>query len=483
MNERGSILVVEDDPGIAASLEMILGDEGYAVTTSSDGSEGLRVSETASFDLVMTDFRLPGMGGLELMEKLRESNPHRPVILMTAHGNTDLAIEATKRGAFDYLLKPFDLDELLDVTAKAVQSGKSAGRRVRLGDEATQPGEVRLLGNCRAMQRVYKEIGRVAPTDATVLILGETGTGKELVARAIYQHSQRNQGPFVAVNCGAIPENLLESELFGHVRGAFTGATRDRVGRFEQARQGTLFLDEIGDLPLPVQVKLLRVLQERRIQPLGSNREVPVDVRIVAATHQPLAELIEQKRFREDLFYRINSAVIELPPLRDRDGDLEALASHFLAEAAVEFGYGCPPLRKTVVRRLRQSRWAGNVRELRNTIRQLVLSSRGYEITEDVVEALLNRERGVSDAPFQDDNFSEAIVAPVRAAIERARERGKAEVYRDLVGRLERQMIESSLQLSDHHLGLVCEWLGISRVTLRKKMAEFGIGKSGGADF
>ena len=475
----GAILVAEDDADIGASLEMILGAEGYEVTVCGDGLEALERSKESAFDLVLTDFRMPGMGGLDLLKHLREAHPLRPVILMTAHGNTELAIEATKRGAYDYLLKPFDIDELIDVVAQAMKAGKTMRQRVRMGESSTT-GEPSLLGSSRPMQNVYKEIGRIAPADVTVLILGETGSGKELVARAIYQHSQRNEKPFVAVNCGAIPENLLESELFGHVRGAFTGATADRIGRFEQAHGGTLFLDEIGDLPMPVQVKLLRVIQERLVQPLGSNREIPVDVRIIAATHQPLPALIKAKRFREDLYYRINSAIITLPALRDREGDLEELVRHFISEASAEYQLPSPAFSKSVITQLRRHDWPGNVRELRNVVRQIVLRSRGYAVSTELVRAILIGGGDEVHLPVGEENdFDLAIEAPVRREVVAARDSGKGQVHRDLVSQLERRIMKTALDLAEDHLGKVSDWLGISRVTLRKKMAEHGLGKGG----
>ncbi|RBP36644.1 two-component system nitrogen regulation response regulator GlnG [Roseimicrobium gellanilyticum] len=479
MGRSGAILVVEDDVDIAASLEMILAAEDYSVTVCHDGRDGLAKAGEGTYDLVMTDLRLPGMGGMELLETLREKHPLRPVILMTAHGNSELAIEAIKRGAYDYVLKPFDLEDLLKLVAEAVRASKSAGSESRRSRAtATSPKDPGLLGRSRGMLTVWKDIGRIAPTDTSVLILGETGTGKELVARAICHHSARRAGPFVVVNCGAIPENLLESELFGHVRGAFTGATRDRVGRFEQAKGGTLFLDEIGDLPLPVQVKLLRALQERRIQPLGSNRELPVDVRIIAATHQPLAQRIEEKRFREDLYYRINAAVIQLPALREREGDVELLIAHFLEEAAADYQLPRPAIPARVMNRLLQHEWPGNVRELRNAVRQIALRSRGYEVTTVLVEAVLGGgvEQAVQGSGTTD--FDQAIRQSVLHALEEAQKSGKGEVHRDLVERLERSLIRTALTLSDSHLGQVCDWLGISRVTLRKKMQEHGFEKA-----
>ncbi|MCB1077447.1 MAG: sigma-54-dependent Fis family transcriptional regulator, partial [Verrucomicrobiae bacterium] len=375
-----------------------------------------------------------------------------------------------------------DIGELLEVVGKAMRASRTMLRQVRLGSEGTpeQPG---IIGQSREMQRVYKEIGRVAPTDATVLILGETGTGKELVARAIFQHSRRQAGPFVAVNCGAIPENLLESELFGHVRGAFTGATVDRVGRFVQAQGGTLFLDEIGDLPLPVQVKLLRVLQERKVQPLGGSREIPVDVRIISATHQPLSELIAGKRFREDLYYRINSAVISLPPLRERGEDLDALIRAFAAEAAGEFDLPRPDISGPSMRLLSRHSWPGNVRELRNVIRQAVLQSRGYPVSPETIQGAIDSGGpGAVISTGGKDDFAAAIQQPVRAALEVAKKNGVGSVLGDFVRELERQLISKALDLSAGHLGRVSEWLGISRVTLRKKLGEQGISPRNGVD-
>lgn len=483
LDSAGSVLIVEDDAAIASSLEMVLQGEGYETEICGDGSEALRMAESGAYDVVLTDFRLPGLGGLELLDRLREKQPLRPVILMTAHGNTQLAIEATKHGAFDYLLKPFDVEELLKVLAQAAQAGRAMLRKIRLGS-AGSVGEPGLIGQCRAMREVYKEIGRVASTDLTVLILGETGTGKELIARALYQHSTRSTKPFVAVNCGAIPENLLESELFGHVRGTFTGATADRVGRFEQAHGGTLLLDEIGDLPLPVQVKLLRVLQERKVQPLGSNREIPVDVRILAATHQNLTKWVGEKRFREDLYYRINSAVIALPPLRERgDDDLGELIMAFADEAADEYHLPRPEFPTPVLRRLALHSWPGNVRELRNVIRRTVLLSRGYPVSLEIVQgAIENTPAAESAAEGAVGDFAAAIAPPVRLALESAREKGIGNVLGDFVAELESQLIRKGLEVSAGHLGCLAQWLGISRVTLRKKMGEQGLAKDRSGD-
>ncbi|NNE92508.1 MAG: sigma-54-dependent Fis family transcriptional regulator [Verrucomicrobiales bacterium] len=484
--DTGRILVVENDPDLAASIEMILGDsgEGHEVEICDDGSVAFEKASDPEqfFDLVLTGFRLSGMGGLELLSRLRESSPMRPVVLMAASSGADLAIEAIKLGAYDFLLKPFDSDILLDVARRAIRASRSMQSPVSLGkpdrEKSNGRGEQPALnGSCPAMQTVYKDIGRLAPTDVTVLVMGETGSGKELVATALYQHSSRSDRPFVAVNCGAIPENLLESELFGHVRGAFTGATTDRIGRFQQADSGTLFLDEIGDIPLPVQVKLLRVLQEGIVQPLGSDREVEVDVRIVAATHQPLPDLITRGEFREDLYYRINSAQITLPPLRERGDDIKQLIRIFAKDSGSRFGVPAPAFPANILKRLKSHPWPGNVRELKNVISRIVLRGRGFDPTIELVESVLEQQS--ASAPDGDeiagsDNGFASIISPsLRRAIEQAREDGKSDLHAQLVTELERQMISTALELSGGHLGKVCDWLGISRVTLRKKMSAF----------
>ena len=291
---------------------------------------------------------MPGMGGMQLLESLQESAPRLPVIMMTAFSTTDRAIEATKKGAFDYLIKPFEMPELLDLAEKAITSRKITAKPVAIGREDS--GKDSVIGSSRAMQNVFKEIGKIADKPIALLIKGETGSGKELIARAIFQHSDRSKAPFIAVNCAAIPDNLIESELFGHERGAFTGAITKRIGRFEQAHGGTLFLDEIGDLPWQTQVKLLRVLQEKVISRVGGKDEipidVPIDVRIVSATHRDLEQMITDESFRQDLFFRLNASVINLPPLRDRTDDIPALVNYFLAKYSREFQTETPSIHK-----------------------------------------------------------------------------------------------------------------------------------------
>src|SRR5215475_14016315 len=334
MSDAGKILLIEDDPGIVMTLRRVLTDEGYSVQVEKRGDSGISAARDDSFDVVITDMKLPGLNGLDLVRELHAVKPRLPIILMTAHGTTETAIQATKSGAYDYLLKPFEIPEFIELVEKALKSARLMTEPVELGGA----GDARdaLVGNSRGMQSIYKEIGRIASKPVNVLIRGETGTGKELIARAIYQHSERSSAPFIAINCAAIPETLLESELFGHERGAFTGAELRRIGRFEQATHGTIFLDEIGDLTPGTQVKLLRVLQERTLQRLGGKEVIPVDVRVIAATHRNLESAMKAKQFREDLYYRLSVMVIALPPLRERPEDIPDLARFFLEKYAGE---------------------------------------------------------------------------------------------------------------------------------------------------
>src|SRR3989449_4709747 len=357
MKSKPKILLIEDDASIVGGLKKELRVEGYEVTVAERGDNGLAQAKERPFDVVITDLKMPGLSGLELVEQLHATKPKLPIILMTAFGTTETAIEATKLGAYDYLLKPFDMTELLDLVAKAVACNRLMSEPVEMGEAPSNQSAI--IGNSRAMQAIYKEIGRVAATAVTVLIRGETGTGKELVARAIYQHSGRAVQPFIAVNCAAIPETLLESELFGHERGAFTGAEARRIGRFEQADRGTLFLDEIGDLSPNTQAKLLRVLQEKSFQRLGGKETIQVDVRVIAATHCDLERAIQEKKFREDLFFRLSVVVIALPPLRERKEDLPELVRYFLQKYGSELGTGQPSIQPDALQFLQGQYWPG----------------------------------------------------------------------------------------------------------------------------
>lgn len=461
------ILLIEDDASLATGLQRILVAEGYEVTVESRGDTGLAHARRAVFDAVLTDLRMPGLNGLDLVRELHVARPRLPILLMTAHGTTATAIEAIKFGAFDYLLKPFEMEELLALVAKAVAAGRLMTETVELGE--TKPDHAAIIGNSRAMQSIYKEIGRVAARPVPVLIRGETGTGKELVARAIYQHSTRASAPFVTINCAAIPETLLESELFGHERGAFTGAETRRIGRFEQADGGTIFLDEIGDMSPGTQVKLLRVLQEKTLQRLGGRDTVTVDVRVIAATHRDLEVAIREKQFREDLFYRLNVIAISLPALRERREDIPDLVKYFLAKHGGEMGFPKPSIQVEAMKCLQDEPWPGNVRELENRVRQLLLLARGFAITRDHVRDALTRSTLSPEAEGQSLRklVTDALLAAQRGEL--------ADARGHLLEVVDREILAQAIHLAAGNQAKAARWLGISRLTLREKLTQLGL--------
>ncbi|MBB4639220.1 sigma-54-dependent transcriptional regulator [Longimicrobium terrae] len=370
------VLVIDDEAGLRHTLLLILRDEGYTVQVAEDGEAGLRMALAEPPDLVLCDVRMPRMGGLEFLERYQRAGGPALVIMMSAYGTLDAAVEAMRGGAYDYISKPFNADEVILTLRKAEEREQLQREVARLRREVGEvAGFEHVVGVSGAMKEVMELAGRVAPFPSTVLLTGESGSGKEAIARAVHRASPRRDRAFVAVNCGAIPENLLESELFGHERGAFTGADRMREGLFEEADGGTLFLDEIGELPLSLQVKLLRVLQERTIRRVGGTGEKAVDVRVLTATARDLVDEVREGRFREDLFYRINVVQIHIPPLRTRPEDVPPLAEHFLRRHAPRLGIDSPPLPRDLVPVLAAYSWPGNVRELENVMeRALVLS-------------------------------------------------------------------------------------------------------------
>jgi len=370
------ILVIDDEAGLRHTLLLILRDEGYEVQVADDGETGLRLALGEQPDLVLCDIRMPRMGGVEFLQKYQEGGGTALVIMMSAYGTIDTAVEAMRRGAYDYISKPFNADEVLLTLRKAEEREQLRREVARLRRQVEKVGAFEgVVGDSGAMREVQSLAARVAPYPSTVLLTGESGTGKEAIARAVHRASPRAERAFVAVNCGAIPENLLESELFGHEKGAFTGADRAREGLFEEAEGGTLFLDEIGELPAPLQVKLLRVLQERTLRRVGGTGERPVDVRVLAATSRDLVDEVRGGRFRDDLFYRINVVQIHLPPLRTRPEDIPPLAEHFLERHAARLGIDAQPLPRALLPVLAAYSWPGNVRELENVMeRALVLS-------------------------------------------------------------------------------------------------------------
>jgi nitrogen regulation protein NR(I) len=474
MPGNAHILLIEDDASLAANLQEVLADDGFRVTLCGRGDEGLRRASMEEYDAVLTDLRLPGLGGLELVRQLHVSQPRLPVVLMTAHGTVDAAIEATKEGAYEYLQKPFEMPDLLALLHRAVEACRLMREPVSLPDTAGDHSTA-LVGISRAMQEVFKDIGRVAAKPVTVLLRGETGTGKELVARAVYQHSTRARAPFIAINCAAIPENLLESELFGHERGAFTGADRRRIGRFEQADHGTLFLDEIGDLSPSTQVKLLRVLQQQIFQRVGGMELISVDVRVIAATHRNLEAMIREGRFREDLFHRLNVVCLHLPPLRERRDDIPGLVQHFLRRYAGEFGVECPAIIPQAVALLQADSWPGNVRELENMTRRLLLGARGLSIDlETVRQALAAR---TTDAAPQ----GAAFVALAAGLLSRAEKGEIGDAHARIVAEAEREILSQAITLARGNQARAARWLGLSRFTLREKLRQIGLHPQSGA--
>ncbi len=464
------ILIIDDDDQLRKSFDKLLTEEGYKVVSAASGEAGLEMVPQENPDLVILDMRLPGMNGFETFQAINKAEPKLPVIIMTAYGTTETAIEATKLGAFDYILKPFDIPDMLTVIAKALEAGRFMRSPVAMNVEPDQASRDAIIGRSSSMQDVYKAIGRVAPTDATVLIRGDSGTGKELVARAIYQHSLRAEKPFLVINCVAIPETLLESELFGYEKGAFTGATHRRMGKIEQAHGGTIFLDEIGDMPLNLQAKMLRLLQEKSIERLGGRQTIPVDVRVIAATNRDLETAISEGRFREDLYYRLKVVTIRLPYLRERPEDIPLLAEYFLARFTAEAGVKNPGITAQAKTLLSDHSWPGNVRELANTVQKALIFNRGAPLSsEDIDQAI--REKG----PAQ--NGQQVSKDQVLRQLVRQDLSGKTggNLFDALMDRYASVLIGEALNLAGGNRSRAAKMLGLSRPTLHSKIEKYGL--------
>jgi two-component system nitrogen regulation response regulator GlnG len=457
-----TLLVVDDEESLLYSFRQVFAGERMQVLTAATAAEGLKQIRAHNPDVVVLDLQLPDASGLEVFQKIQAHDAKKPVIFITAHGTTATAIEAMKRGAFEYLVKPVDLERLNLIIERAFEAARLMHVPAVL---PVDDHEDRIAGRSLVMQEMCKTIGRVAPQDVNVLILGESGTGKELVARAIYRNSTRADKPFLAINCAAIPEALLESELFGHEEGAFTGAHRRRIGKFEQCNGGTLFLDEIGDMSPSLQAKMLRVLQEQRFERVGSNETQQTQVRVLTATNQNLEERVVQGMFRKDLYFRIKVVTIGIPPLRDRLGDVAELAHYYLYRYDRELGLDFRSFAPEALDILQSYSWPGNVRELQSVVKQAMLSASGHILLPEFFPETLRNEKPSLEPPspggsgFDLCEFVEGVL-----------ERGETDVYAKVLDRVDRVVLARVLRQTHGHQVRASEVLGLNRATLRTKM-------------
>ncbi|MGI9553808.1 MAG: sigma-54-dependent transcriptional regulator [Thermodesulfobacteriota bacterium] len=454
MNSEYNLLVVDDEPGMREFLEIMLRKEEYNVKVASNGEEALDLLQKEQFDLAIVDIQMPGINGIEVLKSATENHPNTTIIMITAFASHESAIEAMKIGAYDYITKPFKIDEIKLVISKALDKKNLEQENTRLKKELeSKYGFENIIGTSNAIKQIFALIKRVSELKVNVLITGESGTGKELVARAIHYSGNRGDGPFIPVNCGAIPETLIESEFFGHAKGAFTGATRDKKGLFEDASGGTLFLDEIGDLPLHLQVKLLRVLEERKVRPLGKTESVNIDVRVVSATNKKLEQQIMEGNFREDLYYRLNVIKISIPSLRERKEDIPALAMHFVDKYASEMGKTIKGIANDALEELEKYHYPGNIRELENVIARCVALESGDIIKKESLPNL------TTDSEYID--LTDTINA--------------SDSIDSVLGDVEKQIIENALKSSQGNKTEAAKVLGITLRSLRYRLAKHRI--------
>jgi len=443
------VLIVDDEEAVRSSLRMIFDYEGYEVLLAANGPAGLKMAEQESPDLVFLDIKMPQMDGLEVLKRLKADEPSPPVVILSGHGTVKTAVEAVKLGAFDFIEKPPESERILIVARNALGQKRLADENRAL--KLSFDDRYRMVGLSPALEKVWEAIRRAAPTNATVLLTGESGVGKELAARAIHRNSLRQDQPFVQVNCAAIPEELIESELFGHEKGSFTGATEKQIGKFELAHRGTIFLDEVGDMSLRTQAKVLRVLQEGEVERIGSQKTIQVDVRVIAATNRKLEDEIEAGRFREDLFFRLSVLPIRVPPLRERPEDVDPLIEHFVKEFSEANNFRAKSFTPAAMEALRRHRWRGNVRELKNAVERLLIMAEGDEIRAEDVTGVLR--------PPTDDAASLNAAATLRDFKEAA----------------ERAFLVAKLRESDWNISATAQTIGTPRSNLYKKLEQYGI--------
>ncbi|MCG9584029.1 nitrogen regulation protein NR(I) [Vibrio tubiashii] len=463
---KGYVWVVDDDSSIRWVMEKTLSSANIKCETFADAESVLMALERETPDVLVSDIRMPGIDGIELLKQVHERSPELPVIIMTAHSDLDAAVNAYQKGAFEYLPKPFDVDETLTLVERAItHSQEQKQEQASLADDNYTPPEI--IGEAPAMQEVFRAIGRLSRSSISVLINGESGTGKELVAHALHRHSPRASKPFIALNMAAIPKDLIESELFGHEKGAFTGANSVRQGRFEQANGGTLFLDEIGDMPLDIQTRLLRVLADGQFYRVGGHSPIKVDVRIVAATHQNLENLVHKGDFREDLFHRLNVIRIQIPALRERKQDIEKLTLHFLALAAEELGVDVKTLHPNTVETLNRLDWPGNVRQLENICRWLTVMASGTEVLPADLPTELLEEKAHNDVSSS-GSWQQQLATWAKSSLSQ----GDTELLSYALPEFERILLEAALEHTNGHKQDAAKVLGWGRNTLTRKLKE-----------
>jgi DNA-binding NtrC family response regulator len=468
------ILIIDDDQQLGRSFAKILSQDGYTTALAFTGRDGIAQAMRHAPDLVILDIRLPDMGGLEVFAVIHEALPKLPIIIITAYSSTETAIGAIQKGAYDYIFKPFDVPEMLQLVEKALVAGRCMSSPVDVNPEGEIfTGREALVGSGSRMLEIYKAIGRVSSTDATVLIRGESGTGKELAARAIYNHSSRVDKPYVVINCVAIPENLLESELFGYEKGTFTGAVHRRVGKIEQGRGGTVFLDEIGDMPLGIQAKFLRLLQENSIERLGGKEPIDVDVRIIAATNRDLEAAVANGTFREDLYYRLRVVTITMPPLRERKEDLDTLADYLLTRLSSEMSINNPGISPGALRKIKEYDWPGNIRELLNSIKKALIFNRGAPLQpEDITLDCQETVCAVGKTTFADNGDIQSWVRTFLNSGEKER------LFDSCLDNVATLLIREALVITGGNRSRAAKLLGLSRPTLHAKIEKYNLGRA-----
>ena len=477
------LLLIDDEVDVQYSFQRIFDSPEIELTTASSGEEGLRLIPKLKPDLVVMDVRMGGITGMETLRRIRQIDSKLLVILMTAYGTTQTAIEAMKLGAYDYLLKPFDVPKLKEIIARALEAAREMRSGARYDFERKdrpilQPEDLQseIVGQSEAMRQVFKLVGQFAGTDTTVLVTGESGTGKELVARAIHHHSNRNAKQFLAVNCAAIPEQLLESELFGHERGAFTGAVNERMGKFEHCKGGVIFLDEIGDMTPATQTKILRVLQSRTFERVGGNRPINADVRVIAATNKPLEQAVAAGQFREDLFYRLHGVRIHMPPLRDRQGDIPLLIKYVLNKIAREQNHEPKSIASNAVKALEKYHWPGNVRELESVIRHVMVVSQGdVVLLKDLPSEITGQSSSAGPVLSASAVIGEGGVSDITALTRQLFQWARRDPKLKIIPAVERELVIQALKEADGNQVHAAKLLGITRATLRKRVEKFGI--------